>query len=72
MLESKSARLSDVSTPSTSLGSRLKLKPSPSPPLSICNVRSKSGNGLNEEEKGAADTVLALKSSIRARAVLEI
>lgn len=72
MFESKSARFSDVSTTSASLGSRLKLNPSPSPPLSVCNVRSKSGNGLNVEEVGAPDTFLALKSSMSARAVFEI
>lgn len=44
---SKSGRASAESTSSpASLGSKLKLNPPLSPPLRVCSVRSKSGNGL--------------------------
>lgn len=44
---SKVGRISTESGSSpASFGSRLKLNPPLSPPLSVCNMRSKSGNGL--------------------------
>lgn len=62
----RSGKVTEASCSSpANLGSRLKLNPEPSSPLSVRNVRSKSGKGLNVVDD-SADSRRALRSSMSA------